>query len=511
MLAYLDRQPNPNPNSPVIAGDGTVISTGTETDPSITTASSDFGGIIVAVPAAVLDPKTTAEVASFIRLAATRNLAVAPRGNGHSVWGQALSKDGLVLNMRSLDSKMELISSPNNQFLADVSGGALWEEVLEWSVKNYNMAPVSWTDYLGLTVGGTLSNGGVSGQAYRYGPQIMNVVQMEVVTGDGECQLCSKFESSDLFHAVLGGLGQFGVITRARIPLQPAPRMVRWIRVVYDKFEEYSADAERVANRTEPFDFDYVEGFAFVNSDDPVNGRPSVPIQRGSSFDSGLIPAEAGQVLYCLEVAVHYNHWRDDKVDERVSEMLGRLKYVRGLEFRDDVNYVDFLSRVKHVEKEAQANGSWTTPHPWLNLFVSASDIVDFDRNVFKRILQNGIGGPMLVYPMIRSKWDPRMSVALPKSEIFYLVALLRFPKPYPAGPPLEEILAQNRQIVEVCRSNGYDFKLYLPHYETEADWAEHFGDGWQRFVEMKAKYDPMAVLAPGQKIFSRSGPSQLL
>lgn len=84
--------------------------------------------------------------------------------------------------------------------------------------------------------------------------------------------------------------------------------------------------------------------------------------------------------------------------------MLQPLQYIRGLEFTSDVSYVDFLSRVKHVEQEARANGSWTTPHPWLNLFIASSNIVDFNRRVFNDILKDGIGGPMLVYPMLRSK-----------------------------------------------------------------------------------------------------------
>jgi cytokinin dehydrogenase len=212
---------------------------------------------------------------------------------------------------------MELVTLPDDgQYCVDVSGGALWEEVLEWCVKNYNMAPVSWTDYLGLTVGGTLSNGGVSGQAFRHGPQVANVVQMEVVTGDGECHVCSPVDLSELFYAVLGGFGQFGIITRARLRLQPAPSTVRWIRVAYDKFEEYSADAERLVNRTRSEAFDYVEGFAFVNSSDPVNGWPSVEFRSGPSFDSGKVPVGSGPVLYCLEVAVHFNNQQSDKVDE---------------------------------------------------------------------------------------------------------------------------------------------------------------------------------------------------
>lgn len=84
-------------------------------------------------------------------------------------------------------------------------------------------------------------------------------------------------------------------------------------------------------------------------------------------------------------------------------------------------------------------------------------------------------------------------------------MALLRFTRAFPEGPAAADLVAQNREIVECCRSNGYDFKLYLPHYQSEADWAVHFGRHWPRFVDRKARYDPLAILAPGQKLFSRS------
>lgn len=64
----------------------------------------------------------------------------------------------------------------------DVSGGELWINILHETLR-YGLAPRSWTDYLHLTVGGTLSNAGVSGQAFRHGPQISNVQQLEIVTG----------------------------------------------------------------------------------------------------------------------------------------------------------------------------------------------------------------------------------------------------------------------------------------------------------------------------------------
>ena len=84
--------------------------------------------------------------------------------------------------------------------------------------------------------------------------------------------------------------------------------------------------------------------------------------------------------------------------------MLGRLRFVEGLKFQVDVRYTEFLLRVKRVEEHARANGIWDAPHPWLNLFVSKSNIAEFDREVFKKILKNGVDGPILVYPLLRNK-----------------------------------------------------------------------------------------------------------
>ncbi|XP_039018301.1 cytokinin dehydrogenase 7-like [Hibiscus syriacus] len=117
-------------------------------------------------------------------------------------------------------------------------------------------------------------------------------------------------------------------------------------------------------------------------------------------------------------------------------------------------------------------------------------------------MLKDGTGGPKLIYPLLRSKWDNRTSVALPDSEIFYLVALLRS---VPAGPLVEKSVAQNNEIVEWCIRQGLDSKQYFPRYQSKEDWKRHFGNQWTRFVERKTSFDPMTILAPGQKIFKRT------
>ncbi|XP_022936068.1 cytokinin dehydrogenase 7 isoform X1 [Cucurbita moschata] len=468
-------------------------------------AGKDFGGLHSITPLALVRPAGADDVAKVVKSALqSSNLTVAARGNGHSINGQAMADQGLVVDMRAMEDHFRIVQI-NGLTYADVSGGALWEDVLKRCVSSYGLAPRSWTDYLSLTVGGTLSNGGVSGQAFRYGPQISNVAELEVVTGKGDILICSENENSELFFSVLGGLGQFGIITRARVLLQPAPDMVRWIRLVYDEFETFAGDAESLVRRPEGDSFDYVEGFVFSNNDDPLTGRSTVPLASGAIFDSSHLPETAGSVLYCLEVAVHYrNNDQVSTVDTDIERLLSGLGYVKGLRFQVDLSYVQFLSRVKRAEEEAIANGVWDAPHPWLNLFVSKSDIVNFDRAVFKTLLKNGVGGPMLVYPLLRSRWDSRTSVTLPEGEVFYLVALLRFTPPNPRPALVDKLVEQNREIVNICHVNCIDFKLYLPHYHSEKEWKLHFGNQWSRFVERKTLFDPMAILAPRQKIFAR-------
>ncbi|EOY30036.1 hypothetical protein QUC31_020474 [Theobroma cacao] len=467
-------------------------------------AGKDFGGLYSVRPLALIKPSGAEDIARVVKASSlTSHLTVAARGNGHSINGQAMADGGLVIDMRSTEENHFKFLRVNGSPYIDVSGGALWEDVLTRCVSTFGLAPRSWTDYLSLTVGGTLSNAGVSGQAFRYGPQTSNVTELEVVTGKGEISVCSETQNPELFFGVLGGLGQFGIITRARVKLQLAPDMVRWIRVVYSEFEDFTRDAEFLVTQKEGESFDYVEGFVFANNDDQVNGWSSVPLGPDQEFDPAHIPQTAGSVLYCLEVAFHYrNSDHPSTVDTAVSRLLGRLGFVRGLKFQVDVSYVEFLLRVKRAEEHAKANGIWDSPHPWLNLFVSKSDIVEFDRTVFKGMLKDGIGGPMLIYPLLRSKWDNRTSVALPGGEIFYIVALLRF---VPKGPSVEKLVAQNHEIVQWCIKQGLGFKLYLPHYQSNEDWKRHFGNQWTRFVERKARFDPMAILAPGQKIFKRT------
>ncbi|XP_054818868.1 cytokinin dehydrogenase 5-like [Prosopis cineraria] len=463
-------------------------------------ASVDFGMMKRAEPLAVLHPASAEDVATVVREAYElgKGLRVSARGEGHSTNGQAQAGKGVVIDMRSKSS----VRVWEKEKYVDVWGGELWIKVLMETLE-YGLAPKSWTDYLYLTVGGTLSNAGISGQTFHQGPQIANVHQLDVVTGKGELLTCSEDVNTELFHAVLGGLGQFGIITRARIALEPAPHWVRWIRVLYSDFSVFTKDQEfLISLHGKPASerFDYVEGFVIVDEGLINNWRssffsPSNPVTLSS------LNADGG-VLYCLEITKGYDEGNAHTVDQEIDGLLEKLDFIETSVFTTDVTYVDFLDRVHKAELKLRSKGLWEVPHPWLNLFVPKSRIADFDKGVFRGILGNTTSGPILIYPMNSHKWDQRSSVVTPEEEVFYLVAFLRSAV---GSETVEYLNKENREILRFCDDKGINVKQYLPHYTKRHEWKDHFGDKWDQFYQRKMQFDPGFILATGQRIFEPS------
>lgn len=490
------------------------------------TASLDFGMMSRAEPFAVFHPASAEDIARLVGAAygSAQGFTVSAKGHGHSINGQAQTSNGVVIAMsggcsgnkpaqlRPLVSVEMEQQEQQGQRYADVWGGELWIDVLRATLE-HGLAPKSWTDYLYLSVGGTLSNAGISGQAFNHGPQISNVYELDVVTGKGELLTCSEEQNSELFHSVLGGLGQFGIITRARIPLEPAPQRVRWIRALYSNFSTFTKDQEFLISlhgHPNSQKFDYVEGFVIVDDGLINNWRSSFFSPRNpvkiTSFNAN------GGVLYCLEVTKNYDESSANTIDQDIEALLEKLDFIPTSVFTTDLPYVDFLDRVHKNELKLRSKGLWDVPHPWLNLFVPKSRIDDFDKGVFKGILGNNTSGPILIYPMNKDKWDHRSSVVTPDEQVFYLVAFLRSALDTGGDETqtLEYLTNQNRQILRFCDDAGIKLKQYLPHYTTQEEWMDHFGDKWPQFYQRKMEFDPRRILATGQRIFKPSFTTKL-
>ncbi|KAJ6809721.1 putative cytokinin dehydrogenase 3 [Iris pallida] len=471
-------------------------------------ASTDFGGFVSGPPSAVLRPRSPRDISLLLehlssfdpsgRWAAT----VAARGAGHSIHGQAQAPGGIVVEMDSLPSSIRVRRSRSIPY-ADVAGGATWAELLEECLK-VGLAPRSWTDYLHITVGGTLSNAGISGQAFKHGPQVSNVLQLDVVTGKGELVTCSPTSSSELFYAVLGGLGQFGIITRARILLQEAPKKVRWVRAFYDDFHTFTKDQELLISLPEMVD--YVEGFVVLNEQSLDSS--SNAFHSHVDFIAEL-RKDRTKIHYCVEFAVHdYSLTETTSAEHVVEEVSGKMSYMSSHIYSVEVSYFDFLNRVTVEEMNLRRRGLWEVPHPWLNFFVPESGINEFKDLLLDYISPEEFEGPVLIYPLLRDKWSANTSVVLPESDVservVYVVGILRSANPKTCSPRcLLGLLRCHRQIADAASRIGA--KQYLGHQPSPAHWQDHFGSKWGRFAALKARFDPLGILGPGQGIFPSS------
>ncbi|XP_051131233.1 cytokinin dehydrogenase 2-like [Andrographis paniculata] len=469
-------------------------------------ASTDFGNLVHEIPSSVLFPTSVDDIVDLIKLSNHKDdhllRGIAARGHGHSVRGQAMARGGVVVNMASLNSsgngaRIQVFRDKKLGFYTDVGGEQLWIDVLRATLRQ-GLAPESWTDYLYITVGGTLSNAGVNGQTFLHGPQISNVLELDVITGKGKLMTCSKHKNPDLFFGVLGGLGQFGIITRARIPLAKAPTRVKWAFVVYSNFSEFSRDQEKLIASTMAPAPDYVEGHLVTNENITLQWRSQFSSPSNQSAIADLLKKQ--RILYAIEVVkfYHNNTPASPPIDKEFERLLKQLSFIPSFVFSRDVSYFDFLTRLPNLD-----NLPAPIPfHPWLNLFIPKSRISDFNAAVLAGMLPTLPPNPSafyLLYPTNRNKWDDRMLAVTPDEQVFYVLGLLHTS----TTSDNAEILKFNDEVMRICRKKGIQVKQYFPHYESKKEWINHFGPKWTIMKHKKAIFDPKRILSPGQGIFN--------
>src|SRR3954447_18545462 len=177
-------------------------------------------GLIDKRPALIARCHDVAGVVDAINLTRKLGLEVAVRGGGHNVAGRATIDGGLVIDLTSMK---KIHVDPENRTVR-AQGGVTWGE-LNRATQLHALAVtggvVSSTGIAGLTLGGGL--GGLIG---KYGLALDNLLSVELVSADGKVVRTSKSEEPDLFWAVRGGGGNFGVATSFEYRLHQVGPMV---------------------------------------------------------------------------------------------------------------------------------------------------------------------------------------------------------------------------------------------------------------------------------------------
>src|SRR5471032_687148 len=202
----------------------------------------DQGLLFHRIPVAVLKPASVQDIVRIVRYANQNALKIACRGDGHSCYGQTQAEAGIVIDMRTL-SAIRL----NGTASADVQPGAFWSSLGLETIPQGVSPRVFPATCLALTVGGVLNAGGIGNVSHRAGAVVDNVIELDVVTGDGRFVTCSSTREPELFDMVLASQGQCGIIVRARIPLMPAPSHAVLQELVYTDLDKYLEDHLRIA------------------------------------------------------------------------------------------------------------------------------------------------------------------------------------------------------------------------------------------------------------------------
>jgi FAD/FMN-containing dehydrogenase len=181
-------------------------------------------------PDIVIRARTAQDIANGVRYAAAEGLPLGVRSGGHSRWGEL--PGGLILDLHDLRD-IEVDGD-----LVRVGGGATWGEVAE-ALSAHGLA-ISSGDTASVGVGGLTLGGGVGWMVRLWGLALDQLVGAEVVTAAGDVVRASAEENPELFWAIRGGGGNFGVVTRFEFRAHRLPGVVSGVIL----FEE---DADQVA------------------------------------------------------------------------------------------------------------------------------------------------------------------------------------------------------------------------------------------------------------------------
>ncbi|MFC5236421.1 FAD-binding protein [Pseudonocardia zijingensis] len=434
--------------------------------------ATDAGRIATALPAAVLRPGSAADVARVVRYCRRHRIPIAARGLGNTTGGQSLVAGGVVVDARALSGIRSITPSA-----AVVGAGTTWLELARAAAGHGRAIPAA-TGYLDLTVGGTLSVGGVP-PAVAAGAQVDHVHELEVVTGDGELRRCSPAADRDLFEAVLAGLGRFGIITEAVVGLGPAPATVRGWSIPYTDQGAFFADLRTLVRRGEVTEV----------------------------FGDWWRPGEAGEVHHLNAFA-----FAGTEGPPGTAHVLRGLTAAPAAAEVRESGYLEHVTRIDTAVADLRAALGWDAlVKPWVTTWLPDSRVEEVVGAVLTGLTPAdvGTGGFVLLYPHRRAALT-RPSLRLPApdagdpdgSDLVHLFTLMT------AGPPganaafATAMAERNRALLDRARAAGGTRYPIGTVAFGPADWRAHYGERWHELAALRRRYDPAGILTPGHGVF---------
>jgi cytokinin dehydrogenase len=414
-------------------------------------AADDFGHIVHRLPTAVLKPGSAEDIVKMVQFANRRGLKVAMRGNGHAMFGQAQVDAGVVIDSSTLNS-VRVINSGGRPAI-EAGPGALWGAVLDAAYAHKLTPPVNVPFF--LSVGGTMSTGGFGETTWREGFQVDHVLELQVVTGHGELVACSDERNSDLFNAVLAGMGQCGIIVKMVMALVPAPTHVLFFVLSYTELQTAIADLTFLVNDGR---FNHLDGSTAARP----GGGFTYNLRGGSFHDAPNTPSE--------------------------SQLLARLRFTS--KTARVMTYAEYYRRTPNIPSPL--------PNPWLHLCLPASRSVEYANRVLATPAE--VAFSTQLFSVWRTSSIKRPLARVPKEDLVVRFQLLR--RPPASFADIGSLVTMNRTLYERARDMGGTRLTTTAIPFSQADWIHHYGPAWESFRKAKQRFDPNNVLTPGQGMF---------
>lgn len=264
-----------------------------------------FNAMIDKRPAVIARCASTEDVVAAVDFARERDLAIAVRSGGHSVAGMSICDDGMLIDLGG----MKHVDVDPAARIARAGGGALWGELDAATQRHGPHTPGGRVTTTGI--GGFTTGGGYGWTSSKHGLACDNLLSAEVVTADGSVLTASEDENEDLFWAIRGGSGNFGIVTRfdfrlhelgpivlagmALWPIQRAREVVgAWRDHVEGAPDELSTGCAVAIAPPEAFVPEHLRGkpaLAVIGMyvGDPARGEPAMQPLKALSPDVDLI------------------------------------------------------------------------------------------------------------------------------------------------------------------------------------------------------------------------------
>jgi FAD/FMN-containing dehydrogenase len=168
-----------------------------------------WNGMVAKAPELVLQPASAVHIAAAVGFARDHGLLLSIKGGGHNMAGTSIAERGLTLDM----SRMRDVTVDPDARLAHVGPGCLLRDV-DRATQAHGLATPLGSFNSEVGVAGLTLGGGLGYLTRRFGWAVDNLEEVEIVTVDGQIRTASRGENTDLFWALRGGGGNFGVVTR---------------------------------------------------------------------------------------------------------------------------------------------------------------------------------------------------------------------------------------------------------------------------------------------------------